>query len=221
MRIVYLAFGALVVVVIAVFGFMNWQHNQQMTAAYATPTPAPGPTTKPIQLADGEKLGKPYFTGKIIDTPQGGLGQPVDGIQCMGMEGQYLHIHTHLALFDNGQQIAVPGYLGFAPSASMPGGGCLYWIHTHASDGIIHLESPEVLPPAGGAHYTLGMVFDIWGQPLTRDNIAGIKGPVTAYVNGVRYDGDLRAIPLMSHQQIVLEVGKTVPPPNYAFPPND
>ena len=64
------------------------------------------------------------------------------------------------------------------------------------------------------------MLFDIWGQPLDRTIVAGINGPVTAYVNGAQYDGDLRAIPLTAHQQITLEVGTPiVPPPNYVFPP--
>ncbi len=66
------------------------------------------------------------------------------------------------------------------------------------------------------------MFFDIWGQPLSRDDVAGLKGPVIAYVNGAEYDGPLRLIPLRSHQQVVLEIGTpTVPPPNYVFPPND
>jgi hypothetical protein len=35
----------------------------------------------------------------------------------------------------------------------------------------------------------------------------------------MKYDGDLRAIPLAAHQQIVLEVGTpVVPPPNYVLP---
>jgi hypothetical protein len=104
----------------------------------------------------------------------------------------------------------------------MPGGGCLYWIHTHDASGIIHIEAPAVTPPTGGDHYTLGMFFDIWGEPLTRDNVAGLKGPVTAFVNGAKYDGELKDIPLLSHQQVVLEVGTpVVPPPNYVMPPND
>jgi hypothetical protein len=65
------------------------------------------------------------------------------------------------------------------------------------------------------------MLFDIWGQPLQQDEVATFKGSVTAYVNGQQYTGDLRNIPLGSHQQIVLEVGTPVPPPNYKFPPND
>ena len=87
--------------------------------------------------------------------------------------------------------------------------------------GIIHVETPDVQPPGGGP-YKLGMLFDIWGQPLSRDDAAGFNGPVTAFVNGARYDGDLKTIPLTSHQEITIEVGSpVVPPTNYAFPPND
>jgi hypothetical protein len=54
---------------------------------------------------------------------------------------------------------------------------------------------------------------------LERNNVAGFSGPVAAFVNGTKYDGDLRAIPLGAHQEIVLEVGTpAVPPPNYTFP---
>ncbi|HTU81176.1 MAG TPA: hypothetical protein VMF61_03550 [Candidatus Acidoferrales bacterium] len=221
MRPIYIGFGILLLAIVAVFAIMNWQHGRVVAEAWASPTPQPGPTTKPIALVDGEKLGTPYFKAKVPDLPRGGLGQPVDGITCMGMEGENIHIHTHLALFDNGKQIMVPALIGIAPNPSMPLGGCYYWIHTHSGDGIIHLESPQVTPPTGGVHYTLGMFFDIWGQPLARDDVAGFKGPVTAYVNGTKYDGELRDIPLMSHQQVVLEVGSPVPPPNYTFPPND
>ena len=89
--------------------------------------------------------------------------------------------------FYNGKQIQVPQYIGFAPN---PAGPCLYWIHTHDASGVIHIEAPDLSPPQGGP-YTLGMLFDIWGQPLQPDDIAGLKGTVTAYVNGLKYDGDL------------------------------
>ncbi len=48
-------------------------------------------------------------------------------------------------------------------------GNCFYWLHTHAADGIIHIESP--------IHriYTLGDFFDEWGQPLGPAQV----GPVT------------------------------------------
>jgi len=223
MTIVYISAGVLVVIIVAIFGIWNWMQQRQIAAAYATPTPAPSttPTSKPIQLTDGETIGKPTFKlyrGGLPDTPSGGQGQPVDGMTCGGMEYQTLHTHTHLSIFYHGTQLAVPKLVGGAP---VPPQGCLYWTHTHSMDGIIHVESP-VLAPEGSPGFQLGMFFDVWGQPLTRDDVAGLRGPVIAYVNGTLYDGDLRAIPLRSHQQVVLEIGTpTVPPPNYAFPPGD
>lgn len=219
---IYIGAAAIVVIVIAIFGFLNWQHSRQLAEAYATPTPGPSASAKLVPLSDGMAIGTAYFKDKLPDTPQGGHGQPVDGITCMGMEGANLHIHTHLALFYKGKQIMIPALIGASGNPTSPQNACLYWIHTHSGDGIIHVESPEVNAPATGGRYTLGMLFDIWGQPLERNNIAGFKGPVTVYVNGTQYDGDLHSIPLMSHEQITLEVGTpVVPPPNYAFPPAD
>jgi len=223
MTIVYICAGVLVLIVVAIFGVTNWLQQRQTAQAYATPTPAPSVAwkSKPIQLADGDTIGKPTFklyAGNLPDTPSGGHGQPIDGITCGGMEYNTLHTHTHLAIFYHGKQVAVPRLVGGAPMGPQ---GCLYWTHTHSMDGIIHVESP-VFAPEGSAGFNLGMFFDVWGQPLTRDDVAGLKGPVIAYVNGASYDGDLRMIPLRSHQQIVLEIGTpTVPPPEYIFPPGD
>jgi hypothetical protein len=221
MTMVYWGVGVAIVVIIAIFGAMRWQQGQQLVAAVATPTPGPSPSGKPIQLADGiSAIGVPHFKGLVADAPKGGLGQPVDGIECGSMEYGVLHIHTHVALFANGKQYQIPRLIGGAPNGGT--GGCLYWIHTHDASGIIHIEAPQIFPPNGGDHYTLGTLFDIWGQPLGTDGVAGFTGPVTAYVNGAPYTGDLRAIPMLSHQQIVLEVGTpVVPPPNYAFPDGD
>jgi hypothetical protein len=222
MRPIYIGVGILILLIVAVFGFMRWQSDtataNMLKADYATPSPGPNASSKPIKLTDAvSAIGAPRF--KQGNSPSGGHGLPIDGIQCLGMEGQGLHIHSHLALFYNGKQIQIPQLLGATPTAA---GGCLYWIHTHDTSGIIHVESPQVIAPQGDGHYTLGMLFDIWGYPLTRTGAAGFTGPVTAYVNGQQYDGDLGSIPLISHQQITLEVGTpVVPPPNYAFPPND
>jgi hypothetical protein len=216
MRSVYIAIAAVLAALIVAFVIFNWWQNRTVQQAYATPTPGPNASTKPIQLAAGESLGVKFDKAKYPDTAQGGRGQTVDGIACGSQEYTTLHVHTHVALFYNGKQMQIPQYIGFAPNLA---GGCLYWIHTHDASGIIHLEAPDVNPPQGGP-FTLGMLFDIWGQPLERNDVAGLVGPVTAYVNGATYDGDLRAIPLRAHQQIVLEVGTPVVlPPNYAFPP--
>ncbi|HEY5426327.1 MAG TPA: hypothetical protein VIJ77_07245 [Candidatus Tumulicola sp.] len=216
---IYVGVVVLIALVALFFGGRNWLQHRTLQAAMATPSPGPNASAKPIALADGGSVGALHF--KTGNAPAGGSGQPIDGISCLTLEGQALHIHSHLALFDNGKQIQIPRFIGFAMNQALPGGGCLYWIHTHDTSGIIHVETPEIHAPNGG-QYTLGMLFAIWGQPLGPDAIAGFKGPVTAYVNGAKYDGDLHAIPLAAHQQITLEVGSpTVPPPNYVFPPND
>ncbi len=222
MRTIYIALAAIVVIFVAGLGLLRWQQNNEVQAAYATPSPIPsasgGPT--PIPLVDGTAIGKALIKvdKKSTDTSKGGLGQPVDGIPCAGQEYVTLHVHPHLSIFYKGQQVQVPHFIGAAPTAN---GGCLYWIHTHDATGIIHVEAPQLAPP-GGPDYTLGMLFDIWGQPLKRDDVAGLKGPVTAFVNGQKYDGELAAIPLKAHNLITLEVGTpVVTPPIYAFPPNE
>jgi hypothetical protein len=127
------------------------------------------------------------------------LGQPVNGIKCETMEGSVFHIHQHLSLYAHGKPVTVPALIGIPPM-----GSCLYWVHTHTPDGIIHIESPVY------RDFDLGDFFDIWGQPLSTTNVAGMhvpKGQVRAYVNGRRFMANPRSIPLTLHADIVLEAG--------------
>ncbi len=92
---------------------------------------------------------------------------------------------------------------------------CLFALHTHDATGVIHVESPS------RDQNTLGQVFDIWGQPLSRTHVAsapaGRDHTVRAYVNGRLYAGDPRAIPLTPHALIMLEVGPPWAPPTTRF----
>lgn len=209
MRPIYVGFGVLIVLVLAAFfGLTQWQ-NSRLSGAMATPTPGPNASAKPIQLADLGQLGKPAFAPG--NTTLGGTGSPVDGIKCQAAEQVALHIHAHIALYYHGTQMELPKFIGMSPQ-----GNCLYWLHTHDASGIAHIESPEF------RDFTLGNFFHIWGEPLTKTQVATFSGPVTAYINGTKYDGPLEAIPLTAHQEITLEVGAPiVPPPNYAFPEGD
>jgi hypothetical protein len=149
-------------------------------------------------------------------------GQTVDRIQCQTSEQVAYHIHAHLAIFVDGQGRTVPYGIGIPNpqvdnSSGEPfvvGGSCFYWLHTHTTDGVIHIESPDQRT------YTLGNFFDIWGQPLSATQVGGDRGSVTAYVNGQRYTGDPRQIPLTAHAVIQLNVGTDVAPRPYTFPPN-
>lgn len=127
-------------------------------------------------------------------------GQPVDGIRCDQMEGAVLHIHQHLAIFDHGKPVPIPSDVG-RPLV----GQCLYWVHTHTPDGIIHIESPAFKT------FTLGDLFDIWGELLTSTDVAGAKPrkgeKVVVWVDGSRYNGNPRAIELTNHLDITIDVG--------------
>ena len=117
------------------------------------------------------------------------------------MEGQRMHIHQHLVILDNGKPVAIPQDVGQRPQKR-----CLYWLHTHTPDGIVHIEAPL------DRTFTLGDFFAIWSQPLSRTQVAtatAAKGTtLTVWVNGKRYMGDPRKIELTAHADIVIQVGK-------------
>jgi hypothetical protein len=149
-------------------------------------------------------------------------GQSVDGIACGPTEQLVFHIHAHLTIFVSGAARVVPFGIGIAPPLEVEqtraglyaaGGQCFSFLHTHAADGIIHIESPVQRV------YNLGDFFDVWKQPLTRNRVGSAAGPVTSFVNGRRYSGDPRAIPLLAHAQIQLDVGRpVVAPQSITFP---
>ena len=66
---------------------------------------------------------------------------------------------------------------------------------------MIHIESPTK------RIYTLGNFFDEWHQPLSPTQVASVKGKVTAFLNGKPWTKDPRAIPLLPHASIQLDVG--------------
>jgi hypothetical protein len=151
----------------------------------------------------------------LASTATSAAGQPVDGISCQTMEQTLFHIHAHLTIFVNGAPRQVPAAIGI-PGAQVQNtpngpfiasGTCFYWLHTHAPDGIIHIESPVQRT------YTLGDFFDEWGQPLGPNQVGPARGHVTAIYNGQVYQGNPRNIPLSAHAQIQLEVGRPLVAP--------
>jgi hypothetical protein len=192
-----------------------------LLAVCDAPALAQGPPSlmavnRPIPLVQGTQVGEARFG--LGDTSKGGNGRPVDGIDGSSHEMLTTHIHAHLSLFYQGEQIAVPAAIGIVgPFQVKHGfvseGQAFYWLHTHDATGIIHIESPD------DRSYTLGNFFNIWGQPLNKENVAGLKGAVQAFVDGKRYTGSVRSVLLKAHEQITLVVGKPVPTlPQYVFP---
>jgi len=134
-------------------------------------------------------------------------GEPIAGISCDAQEGQRIHIHQHLVLLDRGKPVPIP------PNIGQPAGrSCIYWVHTHTPDGIIHIEAPQ------DRSFTLGDFFSVWGQPLTPTAAAGMQAPkgskLKVWVDGKPFTGDPRTIPLKAHTDIVIQAG-----PPFSTPP--
>jgi hypothetical protein len=165
------------------------------------PAPPPGPTGP-------EGVPTPRAAA-LAGTAAKATGKPVDGIGCQTIEQTLFHIHAHLTVFVNGSARQIPAAIGIpgavaqnTPEGPFIGSGtCFYWLHTHAADGIIHIESPV------RRGYTLGEFFDEWGQPLGPGQAGPVKGHVTALDNGKVYRGNPRGIPLARHAQIQLDIG--------------
>ena len=129
----------------------------------------------------------------------------IDGIPCSSMEELAYHIHAHLDIFVDGQYYVVPSNIGVATS-------CIYWLHTHDSTGIIHIEAPSVTT------FKLGQFLDIWGNSTV--NVKLPEGSPTVYINGNEFSGDYRNIPLNAYDEIAFVYG-TAPssiPSSYDFP---
>ncbi|SAK91544.1 hypothetical protein AWB79_06710 [Caballeronia hypogeia] len=157
----------------------------------------PPPFTSTVStLTYGGVLGSLYWPDG--NTSTGGTGATVDGLICAAGMAETFHVHSHVAIFKDGQWLAFPKNVGILPQ-------CNYETHTHDNTGIIHIETPNV------KNFTLGQVFDIWGQPLSSTNVAGITGNIVVYINDNgdvrRYTGDPRNIPLTSLRDITFQIG--------------
>jgi hypothetical protein len=189
-------------------------HRPAEATAGGTAEPGPQPTASGTGALGPE--GIPLQTGTpLASIADAASGETVDGIRCEASEQPTYHIHSHLAVFVNGTPRSIPYGIGVVtPAVTQTAQGpfaqatrCYYWLHAHASDGIIHVESPTQ------RQYTLGDFFDIWRQPLSGQQVGPATGTVTAYVNGVRYTGDPRGIVLTEHSDIQLDVGTPIVSP--------
>jgi hypothetical protein len=168
----------------------------------APPTPKkPGPERIPLEPG-------PALAPAATTSP----GNSVDGVKCAPVEQLAYHIHAHLQVYVDGRPRSLPGAIGLlgpvpqqTPVGPFYGAvQCYYWLHTHASDGVIHIESPTV------RIYTLANFFDEWRQPLSADRVATARGKVTAFLNGTPWTKSPRTIPLGPHALVQLDVGSPV-----------
>lgn len=174
---------AIIVVVVAVVAARVSGLSNSSSPGSATAAPSVAPATAP-----------PFNSGAAID-----------GIPCMAEMLTY-HVHAHLTILDAGKSIVVPANTGISYTRQ-----CLYWLHTHDTSGVIHIEAPHKV----SLH--LGNFFDIWGQPLSRTKVATATVSsgqrMVVWVNGKKYPGNPRTIPLTGREDIAVVIGPPFPHP--------
>jgi hypothetical protein len=133
------------------------------------------------------------------------------------------HVHAHLDIFLDGQEVLVPAAIGinitdpqviaFTESdGSFSYGGietpcstpCISPLHTHAEFGTIHTESATPAQP------TLGQFFIEWNVELSETCVGEHCEPDTEiafYVNAEPYTGDPNDIELADQTLIVIVIG--------------
>jgi hypothetical protein len=144
------------------------------------------------------------------------------------------HIHANLTLYRNGQRVVVPAGVGipYSPAINVNGqNGCLYWLHTHNPDDIIHIESPTK------QYYNLSQFFDIWHYTAAWDSQSTLAASVgytvdssfpdalraakpsqiRVYVGGKYIGHDYKSVELTYHKLITVELGTPVRPPTTTF----
>ena len=124
---------------------------------------------------------------------------------------------AHLETFVGGRVVLMPAGIGVAPPQVRRGayvlrGRCSYPLRTLAPTGLVEV---------GDARATLGDLFAVWGQPVSRRRVLAFRGAVRAYVGSRRFAGDPRDIALTRHAVVTLEIGRYVRPhADYRFPPD-
>jgi len=200
--------------------------------AAVTPTPSPPPvSSQTIETNAGTVAGTTgMFSPTEGDTPSGGSGAPVDGIDCEPTMSNNYHIHIFLGVFYNGAQMALPIGVGMEnPGTPVSGflntATCFYFLHTHDSSGIVHVEDPNPTnAPITASLFTLQNVLDVWGITADANHFGPFNGPVEVFTSGQVYRGDQNngtvpastltywgsnpnTIPLYSHELIYVFVG--------------
>jgi hypothetical protein len=127
---------------------------------------------------------------------------------------------AHVEVFAAGRVVEVPAGIGFAPPLRRRGayvhdGRCVYPLRTIEPTGLVLL--------AAGGPRTLGELFGLWGQPLSRRRVAGFRahaaGRVRVFIDGVLWRGGPGSAPVFAGAQVTVEVGAYVPPHvHYVFP---
>jgi len=149
--------------------------------------------------------------GVYFSENQSSPRNPIQGVECEPVEALVFHIHAHLDVMVDGKSVTVPAGIGIKPNV------CFYWLHTHDTSGVIHIESPREII------FTLAQFIEVW------DNTPGISPSfeeatngdtnLKVFVNGTEVKDGFDKIQLAAHDEIVIISGNIPPsiPSYYEF----
>jgi hypothetical protein len=130
---------------------------------------------------------------------------PALGLNALTQEALAFHIHAHLDVFVDGKHVAVPQLIGIHVDQQSAQASFITELHTHHTDGIVHVESAQHLS------YQLGPFFGEWGVRLTSKCLGSFKGScdnLQWWLNGKKMTGNPENLILKNHEEIVISVGK-------------
>ncbi len=211
MRTPLIALGAVVVVAAVVVALSS-------VGSGVAPTPS-APSSAAASTPRGAAA-SPAGPPKILwPAPSDPLDRAVAaGLEPAPKEYKVNHVHAHLDVFIEGEEILVPAGIGiniedpevkfFDDVGSYAGiemcdQPCISPLHTHDGTGIIHTESSTPEP------HTLGQFFIEWGVELSETCVGEhcAPTPIAVYIGGELYEGNPRAIELTDQKVIVIVVG--------------
>lgn len=147
------------------------------------------------------------------------LYPPVNNIPCATGMSIHYHVHVHVSIYIRGKAVTIPQGIGLGAN-----GMCDYYMHTHTSDGIVHIEAP-----APASNLALDDFLSIWYQRFQTLNFPQqltLQTGWKIFINGkpftsVAVTSPLNTeVPLAAHDAVTLEYGPNNPPPDksYVFP---
>ena len=139
-------------------------------------------------------------------------------MECTTDMATQFHIHSHITIIVEGEEMVVPANIGIDPIEN-----CMSSVHTHATDGIIHVEAPVE------KDFSLGDFFYNWDKPFDSTQVLSYKVDekhgLKMYVDG-KESMLFEKLTLEAHQSIVidyynLEEGPGTIPENHIFKANE
>jgi hypothetical protein len=156
-------------------------------------------------------IGGVYF--KMNYKPPPPTYNSIDGVSCVATNPTAVQTHVNLQILYQETPVAVPANIGVKSD-------CSYWLHTSDDSGVIDITLPE---SQKHQTYTLSTFFNIWGQPISKHQVATLKTSnsvqMKVWVDGSPYHGNPADIPLTSHRIIVIQFGPPFqdPPPSFTW----